>query len=195
MPAGVRLLLEGLDKRLQRSLRVGATEEVVMIRHPFRSHTHRDGVRFANGREVVLQDLNAGLSAMLVPRDLTDLRPRECGGADVGRDRGLCAGRGSAGTRRDNVLAWSSTYRRVDQTALVSHGADVQAGHLGAFCRIGRSNLDQRRILGRRSCIFGCRRSLSCAARHSPPRTCHALTLTAGDGQDTGRGGPGRVSR
>ena len=42
-----------------------------MIRHPFRNHTHRDGVRFANGREVMLQDLNAGLSAMLVPRDLT----------------------------------------------------------------------------------------------------------------------------
>jgi hypothetical protein len=71
MPAGVRLRLDGLDKRLQRSLRVGATEEVVMIRHPFRNHTHCDGVRFANGREMVLQDLNAGLSAMLVPRDLT----------------------------------------------------------------------------------------------------------------------------
>ena len=71
MPAGVRLRLDGLGKRLQRSLRVGATEEVIMIRHPFRSHTHRDGVRFANGREVMLQDLNAGLSAMLVPRDLS----------------------------------------------------------------------------------------------------------------------------
>jgi hypothetical protein len=71
MPAGARLRLEGLDKRLQRGLRVGATEEVVMIRHPFRNHTHRDGVRFANGREVRLQDLNAGLSAMLVQRDLT----------------------------------------------------------------------------------------------------------------------------
>jgi hypothetical protein len=42
-----------------------------MIRHPFKNHTHRDGVRFANGREVMLQDLNAGLSAMLVRRDLT----------------------------------------------------------------------------------------------------------------------------
>jgi hypothetical protein len=71
MPAGVRLLLDGLDKRLQRGLRVGATEEVVMIRLPFRNHTHRDGVRFANGREVMLQDLNTGLSAILVPRDLT----------------------------------------------------------------------------------------------------------------------------
>jgi hypothetical protein len=71
MPAGTRLRLDGLDKRLQRALRVGATEEVVMIRLPFRNHTHRDGVRFTNGREVMLQDLNTGLSAMLMPRDLT----------------------------------------------------------------------------------------------------------------------------
>ena len=71
MPAGARLRLDGLDKRLQRALRVGPTEVVVMIRLPFRNNTHRDGVRFANGREVVLQSLNAGLSAMLVPRDLT----------------------------------------------------------------------------------------------------------------------------
>jgi hypothetical protein len=58
MPAGTRLRLDGLDKRLQRALRVGATEKVVMIRLPFRNHTHRDGVRFTNGREVMLQDLN-----------------------------------------------------------------------------------------------------------------------------------------
>jgi hypothetical protein len=71
MPAGVRLHLEGLDKRLQRALCVGPTEEVVMIRLPFRDNFHCDGVRFGNGREVLLQSLNAGLSAMLVPRDLT----------------------------------------------------------------------------------------------------------------------------
>ena len=71
MPAGVRLRLEGLDKRLQHALCVGPTEEVVMIHLPFRDNFHRDGVRFGNGREVLLQSLNAGLSAMLVPRDLT----------------------------------------------------------------------------------------------------------------------------
>jgi hypothetical protein len=71
IPAGARLRLDGLDKRLQRALRVGATVEVVMVRLPFRNHTHRDGVRFDNGREVMLQNLNSGLSAMLMPRDLT----------------------------------------------------------------------------------------------------------------------------
>jgi hypothetical protein len=71
MPVGVRLRLEGLDKRLQRAFCVGPTEEVVMIRFPFRDNFHRDGVRFGNGREVLLQSLNAGLSAMVLPRDLT----------------------------------------------------------------------------------------------------------------------------
>jgi hypothetical protein len=73
MPAGARLRLDGIDKRLQRAVRVEPTEEVVMIRLGFRNHTHRDGVRFANGRQVMLQDLNTGLSAMLMPPDLTKI--------------------------------------------------------------------------------------------------------------------------
>jgi hypothetical protein len=42
-----------------------------MIRLRFRDNMHRDGVRFGNGREVLLQRLNTGLSATLVTRDLT----------------------------------------------------------------------------------------------------------------------------
>ena len=71
IPAGGRLRLEGLDERPQRAFRVGPTEEVVMIRLRLRDNMHRDGVRFGNGREVLLQSLNVGLSAMLLPRDLT----------------------------------------------------------------------------------------------------------------------------
>ena len=66
IPAGGRLRLEGLDERLQRAFGVGPTEEVVMIRLRLRDNMHRDGVRFGDGREVLLQSLNAGLSAMLV---------------------------------------------------------------------------------------------------------------------------------
>lgn len=44
-----------------------------MIRLPFRGRTHRDGVRFADGREVLLQSLNVGVTAALVPRDLSGL--------------------------------------------------------------------------------------------------------------------------
>lgn len=70
MPTGARLRLHGLDESLQRSLGVGHEAEVTMIRLPARGNTHCDGVRFANGREILLQDLNAGTCAMLVPRDL-----------------------------------------------------------------------------------------------------------------------------
>ena len=88
MPAGAQLRLDGLDKRLQRALRVGPSEEVVMIRLPFRNHTHRDGVRFANGREVMLQDLNAGLSAMLMPRDLAAIFDLKGAAVPVSEDTG-----------------------------------------------------------------------------------------------------------
>ena len=71
IPAGGRLRLEGLDERLQSAFRVEPTEEVVMIRLRLRDNMHRDGVRFGNGREVLLQSLNAGLSATLLTRDLT----------------------------------------------------------------------------------------------------------------------------
>ena len=70
IPAGARLRLVGLDERLQRTLRVGPSEEVIMIRLRLRDNMHRDGVRFGNGREVLLQSLNTGLSATLVTRDL-----------------------------------------------------------------------------------------------------------------------------
>lgn len=73
MPAGARLRLEGLSERVQGALAIGPTEEVVMTRLPFRGNTHRDAVRFANGREVLLQCLNIGISAMLAPRDLTEI--------------------------------------------------------------------------------------------------------------------------
>jgi hypothetical protein len=36
-------------------------------------NTHRDAMRFANGREVLLQQLNVGVSGMLAPRDLHEL--------------------------------------------------------------------------------------------------------------------------
>ena len=73
MPAGARLRLEGLNEAVQRALHVGPAEAVEMIRLPHRGHTHRDGIRFANGREVLLQSLNVGATATLAPRDLTEL--------------------------------------------------------------------------------------------------------------------------
>jgi hypothetical protein len=73
MPAGARLSLQGISETVQRAFAVGPIEEVVMTRLEVTGHAHRDAVRFANGREVLLQSLNAGVSASLAKRDLTEI--------------------------------------------------------------------------------------------------------------------------
>lgn len=73
MPAGARLSLEGISEAVQRTFAIGPSEEVVMTRLDVTGHAHRDAIRFANGREVLLQSLNAGVSARLAPRDLEEV--------------------------------------------------------------------------------------------------------------------------
>ncbi len=73
MPAGARLHLEGINETVQRAFSIGAAEEATMIRLDVTGHAHRDALRFANGREVLLQSLNAGISARLAARDLVEV--------------------------------------------------------------------------------------------------------------------------
>lgn len=70
MPAGARLSLEGINETVQRAFSIGPAEQVTMTRLEVTGHAHRDAVRFANGREVLLQSLNAGVTCRLAPRDL-----------------------------------------------------------------------------------------------------------------------------
>jgi hypothetical protein len=70
MPAGARLSLEGINETVQRAFSIGPAEEVTMTRLEVTGHAHRDAVRFGNGREVLLQSLNAGVTCTLAPRDL-----------------------------------------------------------------------------------------------------------------------------
>ena len=70
MPAGARLRLSGINETVQRAFGIGHAEEAVMIRLEVTGHAHRDAVRFANGREVLLQSLNVGVTAQLAERDL-----------------------------------------------------------------------------------------------------------------------------
>ena len=70
MPAGARLSLEGINETVQRAFSIGPAEEVSMTRLEVTGHAHRDAVRFGNGREVLLQSLNAGVTCRLAPRDL-----------------------------------------------------------------------------------------------------------------------------
>ena len=76
--AGARLQLEGIAETVQRSFGIGPVEEVVMTRLDVTGHAHRDAVRFSNGKEVLLQSLNAGITAILMPEiDLTKYRSTE----------------------------------------------------------------------------------------------------------------------
>ena len=74
IPADAHLRLEGIGETVQRAFAVGPVEEVVMIRLEAVAHAHRDAVRFANGKEVLLQSLNTGVTAEMVSAisDLTD---------------------------------------------------------------------------------------------------------------------------
>jgi hypothetical protein len=67
MPADAHLIVAGIGEAVQRSFAVGPVEQVVMTRlNGAGSHVHRDAVRFANGKEVLLQSLNAGATAVVV---------------------------------------------------------------------------------------------------------------------------------
>ena len=58
IPPGTRLLLQDIPERLQQQLGVGAAEEVVFIQTSAEEFRHRDGVRFRNGQEILLQRLS-----------------------------------------------------------------------------------------------------------------------------------------
>jgi hypothetical protein len=78
VPADARLQLEGIAETVQRSFGVGPVEEVVMTRLEVTGHAHRDAVRFPNGKEVLLQSLNTGITCVLMPEiDLTKFRGAE----------------------------------------------------------------------------------------------------------------------
>jgi hypothetical protein len=60
IPPGARLLLRDISEDVQRSFRVGATEEVIFTQLTTKPYAYRDAVRFKNGREILLQRLNKG---------------------------------------------------------------------------------------------------------------------------------------
>ena len=60
VPPGARVRLYDITQDLRRRLGVGAVEEVTFIERSLEAFTYRDGVRFANGREILLQQLTCG---------------------------------------------------------------------------------------------------------------------------------------
>jgi hypothetical protein len=61
IPPGARLRIPEVPQELQRELGVGRSEEVVFVELSASAYRYRDGIRFANGREILLQYLDEGL--------------------------------------------------------------------------------------------------------------------------------------
>lgn len=71
VPADTSLRLEGIGEMVQRAYGVGAVEEVTMIR--LEGTAYRDAVRFSNGKEVLLQRLDCGLTAVVLAADVDSI--------------------------------------------------------------------------------------------------------------------------
>ena len=60
IPPGARLMLHDIPLRLQNEIGVGPVETVTFTQMTAAVNSYRDAVRFANGREVRLQELREG---------------------------------------------------------------------------------------------------------------------------------------
>jgi hypothetical protein len=66
IPHGTRMILSDIPERLQQKLGIGAEEAITFIQMSADSGRHRDGVRFENGQEILLQRLAEGQRARVL---------------------------------------------------------------------------------------------------------------------------------
>lgn len=88
IPPGARLRLENITPRLQRRLEIQQTEEVTFVQQSAEAFTYRDAVRFANGRELLLQGLEPGQRVQVL----------SLGGSEEAREFELATPAGDRGT-------------------------------------------------------------------------------------------------
>ena len=60
IPPGAQLRLHDIPEQMQRSVGVSGVEEVVFTQRTADANVYRDSVRFQNGKEVLLQELQCG---------------------------------------------------------------------------------------------------------------------------------------
>ena len=77
IPPGARLLLKDIPRNLQRELGVGEIEEVQFVQTSAEVDTYRDGVRFKNCRQVLLQRLRAGQRVQVLSIAIEEFEPAE----------------------------------------------------------------------------------------------------------------------
>lgn len=61
IPPGARLRMNDVPRDLQREFSAGPCEEVTFVELTASAYRYRDGIRFTNGREILLQYLDEGL--------------------------------------------------------------------------------------------------------------------------------------
>jgi hypothetical protein len=66
IPPGARLLLRDIPERLRRQLGLREAETIEFIQMSAAEWRHRDGVRFSNGQEILLQRLTEGQRAIVL---------------------------------------------------------------------------------------------------------------------------------
>jgi hypothetical protein len=72
IPPGARLQLQDIPVRLQHELNVGPVEDVTFTQLSAAVNSYRDAVRFANGREVRLQELREGQRARVLDLSMAE---------------------------------------------------------------------------------------------------------------------------
>jgi hypothetical protein len=78
VPPGAQLLLRDIPERLQQALNVGSVEEVTFVEQSADAFRYRDAVRFANGRETLLQQLACGQSVLVLSLDAAENGEGNC---------------------------------------------------------------------------------------------------------------------
>jgi len=77
IPPGARLLLRDIPKGLQQQFGVRGIEEVAFVQLSATANQFRDAVRFNNGREIRLQELNEGLHVDVLSLSSRDTEQEE----------------------------------------------------------------------------------------------------------------------
>jgi hypothetical protein len=72
IPPGARLVLCDIPKNLQRELGVGEIEEVEFVETSAQADVYRDGFRFQNGLQLLLQELRPGQRVRVLSMELTE---------------------------------------------------------------------------------------------------------------------------
>ena len=75
IPPGARLRLQDIPQRVQDELAVRSAEEVTFVETSVSVNTYRDAVRFANGRELNLQELREGQRVCVLSLALAEPMP------------------------------------------------------------------------------------------------------------------------